>query len=106
MQGVLQDKYYNTSNLVKYLVQTRCQVKSNGIKLPEVHSIVKRLDPNVQPEKQVIKPVITKVRKVLQIKPSLGQGRTGLRCKIKTPIISPIAKTVDKPLKIPKVPKM
>ena len=35
----------------------------------------------------------------------LGQGRIGIRCKTKTPTISPIAQAVDKPLKIPKVPK-
>ena len=35
--------------------------------------------------------MITKVREVLQIKPRLGQRKAGLRCKIKTPITSPIA---------------
>ena len=33
MQGVLQDKYYNVTNLEKYLVQTWSQAKSSGIKL-------------------------------------------------------------------------
>ena len=41
----------------KYLVQIRSQAKSSGIKLPEVHGIGKELDPNIQPEKQVIKPI-------------------------------------------------
>ena len=50
VQGVLQDKYYSINNLVKYLVQTRSQVKFSGIKLLEVHGIGKSLDPNVQPE--------------------------------------------------------
>ena len=64
------------------------------------------MDPNVLAEKQVIKPVITKVREVLQIKQRLEQGKAALRCKIKTPITSPIAQTVGKPLKISEVPKM
>ena len=37
----------------RYLVQTR----SSGIKLPEIHGVSKNLDPNVQPEKQNIKPL-------------------------------------------------
>ena len=50
MQGILQDRYYNTNSLEKYLVQTRSQVKSNGIILPEVYGIGKSLDPSVQPK--------------------------------------------------------
>ena len=49
--------------------------------------------------------MITQVREVSQIKPRLGQERTGLRHKLKTPITSPIVQTVEKPLKIPKGPK-
>ena len=40
MYQVLHEKYYNTEN---YLVQTRSQDKSSGIKLPEVHGIGKNL---------------------------------------------------------------
>ena len=36
----------------RYLVQTRSQVKSSGIKLPEIHGANKSLDPHVQPGKQ------------------------------------------------------
>ena len=36
----------------RYLVQTRSQVKSSGIKLPEIHGANKGLDPHVQPGKQ------------------------------------------------------
>ena len=53
-------------NLGKYLVHT---VESSGIKLPEVHCVSKGLDPNIQPEKCVIKPIIFKVKEVSQIKP-------------------------------------
>ena len=35
----------------RYLVQTRSQVKSSGIKLPEIHGANKGLDPHVQPGK-------------------------------------------------------
>ena len=50
------------------------------------------------PEKQVMKPiVVTKAKEVSQIKPRLGQGRTGLRHKIKTPQV------MEKPVEQPKV---
>ena len=50
--------------------------------------------------------MITKEREVSQIKPRLGQGRAGLRCKINAQITGFIVQTVEKPLKIPKVPKV
>ena len=43
---------------MKYLVQIRSQEQSSGIRLLEVHGIGKGLDPNIQPEKQVMKPII------------------------------------------------
>ena len=54
MYQVLHEQYYNTEN---YLVQTRSQAKSSGIKLPEVHGIGKNLDPNIKPEKQHANPI-------------------------------------------------
>ena len=72
MQGILQSKYCNLGeyNTGKYLAQTWSQAKSSGKKLPEVHAIGKGLDPNVQPEKQVTKPIaIMKMKEVSQIKP-------------------------------------
>ena len=36
----------------RYLVQTRSQAKSSGIKLPEIHGTNKGLDPHVRPGKQ------------------------------------------------------
>ena len=74
------------------MVQTRFLVKSNGMKLPEVHRVDKILDLHAQPEKQVIKPVIPKTRDVLQIKPRLGQGREGLRNKVKIKILTLLCK--------------
>ena len=40
------------SRNARFLVQTRSQVKSSGIKLPEIHDANKGLDPHVQPGKQ------------------------------------------------------
>ena len=44
MHKLLHKNYYNTEN---YLLQTRSQARSNRIKLPEVHSMGKNLDPNI-----------------------------------------------------------
>ena len=104
MQGILQARYYNLGeeNLGKYLVQTRSQAKSSGIKLPEVHGIGKELDLNKLPEKQVIKTIVAaEVIGSSQIKPRLGQGRAGLRCKIKTPMPPPINKSIVKLMEKP-----
>ena len=48
MHKVLHENYYNMEN---YLVQTRSQAKSSGIKLLEVHGMGKNLDPNIKWEK-------------------------------------------------------
>ena len=41
------------------------------------------------------------MREVSQIKPKLGQGRAGLRCKIKTLIPKPIVQETEKPIEQP-----
>ena len=46
------DNEINQSRNDRYLVQTRSQVKSSGIKLPEIHGANKGLDPHVQLGKQ------------------------------------------------------
>ena len=65
MRDVLQEKYYNFSNTTeddKYLVQTRSQAKSSGVKVPEIHGIEKSLVPHVKPERQKsIKPPMDKM---------------------------------------------
>ena len=53
MYKILNDNYYN---IEKYLIQTRSQARSSGIKLPEVHGVGKNLDPNIRPEKQHANP--------------------------------------------------
>ena len=49
MCKILDDNYYN---IEKYLIQTRSQARTSGVKLPEVHGVGKNLDPNLKPEKQ------------------------------------------------------
>ena len=78
MHKVLQEKYYNIDS---YLVQTRSQTKSSGIKLPEVHGVRKNLDLNIKPEKQHANPIKGSV-----IKLHIGQGRAGLKRKRSDPI--------------------
>ena len=82
MRSVLQDKYYNIEeDRVKYMVQTRSQMKASGVQLPEVHGSRKRLDPHKIPEKQPQPIIGLDVEK----KPRLGQGRAGVRRKTLPP---------------------
>ena len=84
------DNEINQSRNDRYLVQTRSQVKSSGIKLPETHGANKGLDPHVQPGKQRSFPSlpIHTIDKGLPThpipKPRIGQGRARLRRKVKT----------------------
>ena len=87
------DHFYHIDNEVivprndKYLVQTRSQVRSSGIRLPEIHGANKGLDPHVQPGKQKTFPmqIINKGMPTHPIlKPRIGQGRAGLRRKVNT----------------------
>ena len=97
IQGLLHTKYYNIGerNSGKYLAQTQSQAKSSRIKLPEVHGLGKGLDPNIQPEKQVTKPIaVIKAKGILQIKPRLDQG---LRHKIKAQINKCLMQVMEKP---------
>ena len=92
MYSILQEKYdRKLRNSVKYLVQTQSQAKSTGIKLPEVHGISKGLDPKIQPEKQIPKPLF---KETPQVKPKIGQGRAGSRWK-KPPINQLIAQSAE-----------
>ena len=90
MYSMLQ-KYYNIGNSAKYLVQTWYQVKSSGIKLPKVHGISKGLDPNIQLEKQIVKPLF---KETPHMKQRIGQGRAGSRWK-KPPINQSIAQLAE-----------
>ena len=92
LKSQVSDHFYHIDNEVsiprkdKYLVQTRSQVRSSGIKLPDIHGTHKGLDPHVQPGKQKSFPIQT-VSKGMPThpipKPRIGQGRAGLRRKVK-----------------------
>ena len=70
------------------MVQTISQVRSSGIRLPEIYGANKGLDPHVQPGKQKSFPIQT-VNNGMSThpisKPRIGQGRAGLRRKVKAP---------------------
>ena len=51
------DNESNLSREDKYLVQTRSQVRSSGIRLPEIHGANKGLHPHVRPGKQKTFPI-------------------------------------------------
>ena len=75
---VIQENYYKIDS---YLVQTRSQAKTSGIKLPEVDGMRKNLDPNIKPEKQHAHSIKGSV-----VKLHIGQGRAGLKRKKSDPI--------------------
>ena len=66
MCQILDDNYYNE----KYLIQTRLQAKSSGIKLLKVHGMGKNIDPNLKPEKQHAIPKHGSMERL-----HVGQGR-------------------------------
>ena len=77
---MLQDKYYNLEGeKERYMIQTRSQTKASGVQLPEVHGTRKGLDPHKILEKQP-QPI---VRPTIEKKPRLGQGRAGIKRKVK-----------------------
>ena len=105
MQNILWSRYYDIGGREegKYLVQIRSQAASSGITLPEVHGVDKEIDPNILPEKQVINPIISaEVKGVIQIKPRLGQGRSGIKQKNKLHVpqllIKPIIQLKERPI--------
>ena len=80
IRTVLQDKYYSLEGEnERYMIQTRLQMKVSGVQLPEVHGSRKGLDHHKIPEKQP-QPI---VGSDIDRKPRLGQGRAGVRRKIK-----------------------
>ena len=93
MCKILDDNYYN---IEKYLIQTRSQSRSSGIKLPEVHGMRKNLDPNLKPEKQH---AISNQGGMER--PCTGQGRAGLRRKRPDAINQPINQPSNLSQKIP-----
>ena len=82
--------------MVSYLVQTRSQARSSGIKLPEDQGMRKNLDPNIKLEKQHANPIKGSV-----IKLHIGQGRAGLKRKRSDPINQTINTPSELSQKIP-----
>ena len=79
MKAILKDRYFNVGNESRYLVQTCSVAKGNGIKLPEVCSIDKDINPDIKPERQILK------SQNLANKPKLGQDKESLRSEMKVP---------------------
>ena len=61
------------------MIQTRSQTKASGVQLQKVHGTRKGLDPHKIPEKQ-LQPV---VKLTIEKKSRLGQGRAGIKRKVK-----------------------
>ena len=65
LRDQVRDYFYHIDNKIKlprkdkYLVQTRSQVRSSGIRLPEINSVNKGLYPHAQPGKQKTFPIQT-----------------------------------------------
>ena len=93
MHKVLQENYYKIDS---YLVQTRSQAISGGIKLSEVHGMRKNLNTNIKSEKQHANSIKGSV-----IKPCIGQGRAGLKRKRSDPINQTINPPSELSEKIP-----
>ena len=93
MCQILDDVYYNKE---KYLIKTRSQAKSSGIKLPEVHGVGKNLDPNLKPEKQH---TISKQGSMERL--CMGHRRAGMRRKRPDPINQTINQPSNLSQKIP-----
>ena len=92
LHNILHERYYNLGLMYKYLVQTQLQTKSCGIILPEVYGVKKILDTNSLSEQQKATP---QVKKGSEIKPRLGQGTVGIKCK-KPQVTKSIDKLTEK----------
>ena len=80
IMAILKERYYNAGNKSQYLVQTCSQAKDSGIKLPEVHSVNKGINPDIKPERQTLK------SQNPSNKSKPGQEKEGLRTEIRAPI--------------------
>ena len=80
LRMVLQDKCYNMEGeKERYMIQTESQTKASSVQLLEAHGTRNGLDPHKIPEKQ-LQPV---VRLTIEKKPRMGQGRAGIKRKVK-----------------------
>ena len=79
MRAILKDKYCNVEDESRYLVQTCSQVKDRGIKLPDIHSADKGVDPDLKLEW-----IVRKAQKLVE-KSRLEQDREDCSREINTP---------------------
>ena len=94
LKSQVDNQFYHINNEIRkpksdnYLIQTRSQVRSSGVRLPEIHGANKGLNPHVQPGKQKSFPTQT-INKGMPThpipKPRIGQGRAGIKRKVNTP---------------------
>ena len=98
----------------KYLIQTRSQAKSSGIKVPEIHGVNKGINPHIKlgrqrplptlpmhniPPTTLAQPVDKGPPSHPIPKPRIDQGRAGLKRKIRTNQSIPLPKwTLDQPI--------
>ena len=61
MQATLKDRYYNIGSDNKYLIQMHSQAKASRVKLPEVHDVNKGINPDVKPERQILKSQVKQI---------------------------------------------
>ena len=94
------DKYNDSFDNEKYLIQAHSQAKMSGTKLPEVHGVQKGLDPNLRPEKQHTIPKQGKSERL-----QMDQGRAGSKSKKPGPINQAINQPSDVTQKFQEEPK-
>ena len=101
----------------RYLMQTKLQTRSGGIKVPEIHGTNKGLNPHIKPGRQrplltlsthnipptlITQPVDKRLPTHPIPKPRIGQGRDGLKRKIKANQPVPLPKqTIVQPIQTP-----
>ena len=101
----------------KYLIQTRSQAKSSGIKVPEIHGVNKGINPHINlgrqrplptlpmhsiPPTTLAQPVDRGLPMYPIPKPKIGQGRAGLKRKIRTNQPIPLPKLMlTQPIQTP-----
>ena len=99
MHQILENSLENFCN-DRDLIQMLSQAKSSGIKLPEVHGVRKRMDPNLRPEKQHAFPKWGNLER-----PWIGQGRARSKRKKPDPINQAISQPSNLSMKFLEEPK-
>ena len=115
LKGLSHEHFYQLNSMTrtgetetnKYLIQTRSQAKSSGVKVQEIHGVNKGLNRHVKYERQKPLPSLpthsTPITNLAQPvnkglptqsipKPRIGQGRAGLRRKFRKNLPIPLSK--------------